>query len=78
MAIAATCPNCETDLRVPDRKAGQQLTCPDCGEAFRVPQLDDGNDSLSDEVEQPETFEDVDTAEGAEVSEVDALDEVVG
>src|SRR5581483_11223160 len=35
--ISFSCPECDTELEVPDRAAGTKVTCPDCGERFLVP-----------------------------------------
>jgi HEAT repeat protein/S1-C subfamily serine protease len=35
--ITFACPNCDSELEVPDRAAGTKVTCPDCGKRFLVP-----------------------------------------
>lgn len=37
MSIEVSCPNCATQFKAPDRKAGKKARCSKCGNSFRLP-----------------------------------------
>jgi predicted RNA-binding Zn-ribbon protein involved in translation (DUF1610 family)/TM2 domain-containing membrane protein YozV len=46
MAIAVNCPTCGSNLKIPEKFAGQRVKCPDCGKVLAVPDLPSDEDEV--------------------------------